>query len=271
MKVILFCGGLGTRIREYPESIPKPMIPIGHQPILWHLMNYYSRHGHNDFILCTGYKANIIKDFFLNYRPQAYADCVVSGFGTKVELLGKPEEDWRVALIDTGIWRNIGERLLAVREHVHDEEIFLANYSDGLSDVDLIAMIECFRASGKLACFLAVRPHLSFHFADIERDGALKGFRTADRSDLWINGGFFLFRPGIFDFIRPGEELVQEPFTRLIEADALMAYKHEGFWRAMDTLKDRQMLEDMVEQGAMPWRASAAGGTSSLPLAIAGS
>lgn len=270
MKVILFCGGLGTRIREYPESIPKPMIPIGHQPILWHLMNYYSQRGHNEFILCTGYKANVIKDFFLNYRPQAYADCIVSGFGTKVELIGKPEQDWRIALIDTGIWRNIGERLLAVREHVCDEEIFLANYSDGLSDVDLDEMIERFRASDKLACFLAVRPHLSFHFADIEPDGSMRGFRTAGRSDLWINGGFFLFRPGIFDFIRPGEELVQEPFTRLIEANALMAYKYEGFWRAMDTLKDRQILEDMVEQGAMPWRLTDADGGRP-PRAVAGS
>lgn len=270
MKVVLFCGGLGTRIREYPESIPKPMIPIGHQPILWHLMSYYSQYGHNDFVLCTGYKANVIKDFFLNYRPQAYADCIVSSFGTRVELLGKPEQDWRVALIDTGIWRNIGERLLAVRDHVRDEEIFLANYSDGLSDVNLDEMIERFRASDKLACFLAVRPHLSFHFADLEADGSMKGFRTADRSDLWINGGFFLFRLGLFDFIKPGEELVQEPFARLIEAGALMAYKHEGFWRAMDTLKDRQILEDMVEQGDMPWRTTGSD-KGRLSLAVAGS
>ncbi|BCP53485.1 glucose-1-phosphate cytidylyltransferase [Kaistia sp. 32K] len=270
MKVVLFCGGLGTRIREYPESIPKPMIPIGQQPILWHLMNYYSQYGHTDFVLCTGYKANVIKDFFLNYRPQAYADCVVSDFGAKVEMLGTPEQDWRVALIDTGMWRNIGERLLAVRDHVRNEEIFLANYSDGLSDVDLTEMIARFRASGKLACFLAVRPQLSFHFADIAGDGAVKGFATSDRSDLWINGGFFLFRPGIFDFVREGEELVLEPFARLIEAGELMAYKYEGFWRAMDTLKDRQVLEEMVEQGRMPWRQAERAG-STTPLAISAS
>lgn len=259
MKVVLFCGGLGTRIREYPESVPKPMIPIGHQPILWHLMNYYSQHGHNEFILCTGYKANVIKEFFLNYRPQAYADCVVSGFGSKVEILGAPEQDWRVTLIDTGIWRNIGERLMAVREHVRDEEIFLANYSDGLSDVDLADMVSQFRASGKLGCFLAVRPPLSFHFADIANDGAVQGFKTSDGSDLWINGGFFLFRPGIFDYLGEGEELVLRPFSQLIEAGELMAYKHEGFWRAMDTLKDRQILEEMVEQGTMPWRLAGGG------------
>jgi glucose-1-phosphate cytidylyltransferase len=146
MKVVLFCGGLGTRIREYSESIPKPMIPVGHQPILWHVMQYYSEYGHTDFVLTLGYKANIIKEFFLSYRPQVYADCVVSGFGANVELLGgEPEQDWRVTLIDTGIWRNIGERLWAVRDQVKDEEIFLANYADGLTDVDLDDMVERFR------------------------------------------------------------------------------------------------------------------------------
>jgi glucose-1-phosphate cytidylyltransferase len=267
MKVVLFCGGLGTRIREYPESVPKPMIPIGQQPILWHLMNYYSHFGYTDFVLCTGYKSNVIKDFFLNYRPQIYADCVVSAFGTRVELLGTTGQDWRIALIDTGIWRNIGERLLAARSQVQGEEIFLANYSDGLSDVDLDQMVDRFRASGKLACFLAVRPPLSFHFAEFDAAGAVQGFQGSDSSDLWMNGGFFLFRSEIFEFIREGEELVVEPFRRLIEANALMAYKHEGFWRAMDTLKDRQILEEMVEQGRMPWRPVASGSAPSLSLA----
>ena len=254
MKVVLFCGGLGTRIREYGENTPKPMIPIGNRPILWHVMNYYSRYGHRDFILCLGYKANVIKDFFLSYQPHAYADCVVSGFGRKVELLGQPEEDWRVTLIDSGIWRNIGERLWAVRDHVKGEEIFLANYSDGLTDVDLDDMIDRFRKSGKVACFLATRPPLTYHLADIAGDGRVREFRSSDRSDIWINGGYFLLRREIFDYMNEGEELVLEPFNRLVEADQLIAYKHHGFWRAMDTLKDRQVLEDMVEQGRMPWR-----------------
>ena len=254
MKVVLFCGGLGTRIREYSDSIPKPMIPIGHQPILWHVMQYYSQYGHRDFVLCLGHKANVIKDFFLGYKPQQYADCVVSGYGANVELLGKPNEDWRVTLIDTGIWRNIGERLWAVREHLQEEEIFLANYSDGLTDVNLNEMIGSFRRSGKLACFLAVRPPLTYHLADIGPDGRVREFRPSDRSDIWINGGYFLLRRQIFDYMRDGEELVQEPFQRLIERELLMAYKHERFWRSMDTLKDRQALEDMVEQGKMPWR-----------------
>jgi glucose-1-phosphate cytidylyltransferase len=254
MKVVLFCGGLGTRIREYGENTPKPMIPIGNRPILWHVMNYYSRYGHRDFILCLGYKSNVIKDFFLSYQPHAYADCVVSGFGRKVELLGQPEEDWRVTLIDSGIWRNIGERLWAVRDHVKGEEIFLANYSDGLTDADLDDMIDRFRKSGKVACFLATRPPLTYHLADILDDGRVREFRSSDRADIWINGGYFLLRREIFDYMNEGEELVLEPFNRLVEADQLIAYKHHGFWRSMDTLKDRQVLEDMVEQGRMPWR-----------------
>ena len=148
MKVVLFCGGLGTRIREYSENIPKPMIPIGNQPILWHIMNYYSQYGHSDFVLCLGYKSNIVKEFFLNYRPHAFADCVVSEFGSKVELLNEPIPDWRVSLIDTGIWRNIGERLWAVRDHVKGEDMFLANYSDGLTDVNLDEMVDRFKRSG---------------------------------------------------------------------------------------------------------------------------
>jgi len=254
MKVVLFCGGLGTRIREYSEHIPKPMIPVGHHPILWHVMQYYSQYGHQDFILCLGYKANVIKEFFLNYRPQTFCDCVVSGLGNHVELLEEPEENWRVTLIDTGIWRNIGERLWAVREHVQGEEMFLANYSDGLTDVDLDDMIARFRASNKLACFVAIRPPLTYHLVDMDPTGRVRDFVSSDRSEIWINGGYFLMRPEIFDYMHDGEELVLEPFKRLIADDKLMAYKHEGFWRSMDTLRDRQMLEDLVERGEMPWR-----------------
>ena len=253
MKTVLFCGGLGTRIRDYSENVPKPMIPIGDKPILWHLMQYYSEYGHQDFVLCLGYKANVIKEFFLNYRPHIYADCVVSGFGDNIETLGDPQRDWRITMIDTGLWRNIGERLFAVRPYVEGEEMFLANYSDGLSDVDLPAMIEAFRKSGKTACFLAVRPSFSLHLVDMDERQGQRLASTKD-ANLWINGGFFIFRSEIFDYLREGEELVEAPFRRLIEADQLLAFKHEGFWRPMDTLKDKEVLEDMVEQGSMPWR-----------------
>lgn len=251
--MVLFCGGLGTRIREYSENIPKPMIPVGHQPIVRHLMEYYSSYGHKDFVLCLGYKSQIIKEFFINLKPYTFSDCVVSGGGSDVEIIGGQPEDWRVALIDTGVWRNIGQRLRAVRRHVENEPIFMANYSDGLSDVDLDDMVERFRASDKVACFLAVRPPLTYHLVDMAEDDRVREFRSSQRADIWINGGYFLFRPEIFDYIREGEELVLEPFQRLIDRNLLMAYRHTGFWRSMDTLRDWQSLQDLVERGEMPW------------------
>ncbi|CAD7044415.1 glucose-1-phosphate cytidylyltransferase [Pseudorhizobium endolithicum] len=266
MKVVLFCGGRGTRIREYSENIPKPLIPLGGQPIMRHVMEYYASFGHHEFVLCLGYKANAIKDFFINSRPESFSDCVVSGSGG-VEILGDIRRDWRVSLIDTGIWRNIGERLWAVRHHVQNERMFLANYSDGLTDVDLTDMVAQFEASGKLACFLAVRPPLTYHLAEIEPDGRVSRFRSSETSDMWINGGYFLMRPAIFDYMRDGEELVLEPFSRLIAENQLLAYKYDGFWRSMDTLRDWQTLEAMVERGDMPWLNYATDNSSKISVA----
>jgi glucose-1-phosphate cytidylyltransferase len=220
-------------------------------------MNYYSQYGHKDFVLCLGYKANTVKEFFLNYKTQTYGDVIVEG--SKVELLGPREEDWRVAMIDTGVWRNIGSRLWAVRDHVKNEEMFCANYSDGLSDVNLDDMIAKFKASDKIACFLAVHPPVTYHLADIAADGKVNAFITSDRSEIWINGGFFLLKPEIFDYMSDGEELVVEPFARLIKENKLMAYRHTGFWRSMDTLRDRQVLEEMMEKGEMPWKVNGNG------------
>jgi len=254
MKVVLFCGGLGTRIRDYSEAIPKPMIPVAHHPILWHIMEYYSHYGHRDFVLCLGYKANVIKEYFLNSQHSKHGDCVVSNFGKSIEVIGEKPPDWRISLVDTGIWRNIGQRLLAVRDLVADDEYFLANYSDGLTDAPLTDMIDAFRSSGKVGCFIAVRPPFNFHLAEFNGDGAVRRIRSSQQVDMWINGGFFIFRNKIFDYICEGEELVLEPFNRLIEANELMAYRYEGFWRAMDTMRDRQVLEELVERGEMPWR-----------------
>ncbi len=254
MKVVLFCGGLGTRIRDYSETIPKPMIPVGQQPILWHVMQYYSQYGHRDFVLCLGYKANAFKEFFLNWRQSTYSDCVISNSGV-VEYLGERLHDWRVTLVDTGMWRNIGQRLLAVREHLKDEDMFLANYSDGLSDAPLPQMIETLRERNKVGCFLAVRPPLTFHLVEFDDKGTLKRLRASADADIWVNGGYFVFTNKIFDYIEEGEELVVEPFQRLIEAGQLIGFRHEGFFRAMDTLKDKQILEDMVERGHTPWQA----------------
>jgi glucose-1-phosphate cytidylyltransferase len=254
MKVVLFCGGLGTRIREYSDSVPKPMIPIGQQPILWHVMQYYCHYGHRDFVLCLGYKSNYVKEYFLNFRAETQGDILITSGPNKFEPIGPRPAEWRIALIETGLWRNIGERLMAVRSHVEGEEMFLANYSDGLTDLNLDAMIEAFKASNKIGCFLAVHPPLTYHIAEIRDDGAVQAFRSSSNSEIWINGGYFIFRREIFDYIKPGEELVLEPFERLIADDQLMAMKYEGFWRSMDTLRDRQVLEDMVDQGRMPWR-----------------
>ena len=254
MKVVLFCGGAGMRLRGYVDDVPKPMVQIGTRPILWHLMKYYAHFGHKDFILCLGYKANVIKDYFLNYKQTANSDCVISQFGKRVEILGEQPPDWRVALVDTGAWRNIGERLVAVTHFVQNEEIFLANYSVGLTDAPLADMIDSFKKSGKVACFIAIHPPISFHLAEFDKQGAVRRLRSSQESGIWINGGCFIFRNKIFDYIREGGELVLEPFNRLIEGGHLMAYKYEGFWRAMDTLRDWQLLEDMVERGNIPWR-----------------
>jgi glucose-1-phosphate cytidylyltransferase len=230
------------------------MIPIGHQPMLLHIMQYYSYYGHRDFVLCLGYKANVIKDYFRDFDPSAYSDCVISEFGKKIEILGASPPDWRVTLVDTGVWRNIGQRLMAVRHLVKDEEYFLANYSDGLTDAPLSDMIDRLKKSGKVGCFIAVRPPFNFHLAEFGEQGAVARMRSSQESEIWINGGYFVFSNKIFDYMRDSEELVLEPFNRLIAAQQLIAYKHEGFWRAMDTLQDKRVLEDMVERGAMPWR-----------------
>ncbi len=253
MKVVLFCGGRGTRIREYSETIPKPMVPVGQYPIIWHVMQYYMHYGHNEFILCLGHKADVIKNYFLNYRVTIDRDFVISEHGSRVDVLGGNGTDWRVALIDTGLWRNVGERLLAVRHLLEDEEIFLVNYSDGLTDAPLDSIVEDFRTRDKIGCFLAVHPSATYHLVRFDEHDAVKSFQVSNQSDVWINGGFFVFRREIFDFIREGEELVVEPFNRLLEKNALAAYKHRGFWASMDTLKDKMDLENMMEHGQMPW------------------
>jgi len=179
---------------------------------------------------------------------------VISDHGRKVEVLGEMPPDWRVTLVDTGMWRNIGERLVAVKHLVKDEEFFLANYSDGLTDAPLPAMIDMLKQSGKIGCFVTVRAPLNFHLAEVEPDGVVARLRTSSEADMWINGGYFIFGNRIFDYIRDGEELVLEPFNRLIAERQLIAYRHEGFFRPMDTMRDKQALEDMVDKGNMPWR-----------------
>ncbi len=253
MKVVLFCGGLGMRLKEYSEIIPKPMINIGYRPILWHLMKYYAHFGHKEFILALGYKADTIKDYFLRYDECVSNDFVLDGGSGKPTLLNSDIQDWKITFVDTGTHANIGMRLRAVRKHVEMDEAFLANYSDGLSDLPLPALVDFHKRSGKVAAFLCVSPAQSFHTVTLREDGQVTGIRDLSKSGVSINGGFFAFRREIFDYLKDGEELVQEPFQRLIELRQLVAFQYGGFWASMDTFKDKQRLDDLNARGEAPW------------------
>ncbi len=253
MKVVLFCGGLGMRMREYSEAVPKPMVPIGYRPILWHVMKYYAHYGHKDFILCLGYKANVIKQYFLNYDECYSNDFVYSQGGKKLELLARDIEDWNITFVDTGLHANIGQRLKAARKFLEHEKMFLANYTDGLSDLRLSEMVQDFKKQDKIAGFVGVKPNASFHLIEMDGDGLVKDIHHIAESNQRINGGFFVFRHEIFDYMRDGEELVHEPFKRLIAARQLIGYPHDGFWACMDTVKEVQQLEELYAQGRAPW------------------
>jgi glucose-1-phosphate cytidylyltransferase len=253
MKVVLFCGGLGTRLREFSETIPKPLVPIGYRPLLWHLMRYYAHYGHDEFILCLGYRADLIKEFFLGYNEALFSDVRVSDGGQRIEYLEDDVQNWQVTLVDTGENANIGQRLVAVAPYLEDEEMFLANYSDGLSDLALDDYIEDFAVSGSIARFLSVRPSHSFHSVVVGDEGIVSEIAPAQRTDLWINGGFFVFRREIFDYIKSGEELVEEPFQRLIREQRLSTRQHDGFWACIDTLKEKVAFDTMYAKGDTPW------------------
>jgi glucose-1-phosphate cytidylyltransferase len=255
LKVVIFCGGLGVRMGEETQRVPKPMIQIGGKPILWHIMRYYASWGHTDFVLCLGYKGEVIKEYFLSYNEALFNDFVLeqNGSGTKLELLSRDLGEWRITFVDTGFNATIGERLKAVESHLTDAE-FLATYGDGLTDAPLPAVIDAFRASGKTAMFISVRPEFNAHLVTADEDGTVLTIEDMSRSHVRINGGFFVFRREIFDLIEPGEELVEEPFERLIARRELVAYPYEGFFGPMDTIKDRQRLEALHESGRAPWR-----------------
>jgi glucose-1-phosphate cytidylyltransferase len=254
MKVVLFCGGLGMRLREYSEVTPKPLVEVGSRPILWHLMKYYAHFGHKDFILCLGHGAAAIKDFFLKYNECTFNDFVYTAGGRQVELLRKDIDDWRITFVDTGLHSNIGERLQRVRQYVDGEDVFLANYADGLSDLDLNAYIESFVRGGKIACFVSVRVPHTFHIVKSDAENNVTKLELVTQSSVRINGGFFVLRKEIFECMRPGEELVVQPFERLIQKQALVAVPYDGFWRAVDTFKDKIQLDDLAAQGNVPWQ-----------------
>ena len=254
MKVVLFCGGLGMRIRD-AENLPKPMVQIGYRPILWHVMKYYAHFGHKDFILCLGHRADAIKNYFRNYDECASNDFVLSGGGKQLDLINSDIHDWRITFVDTGVNSNIGQRLKAVEKYLEGEEEFLANYSDGLTDLPLPQQLDHFHKYDKIASFLCVRPNLSYHLVSLQSgpSSLVSTINAINNGTVRINGGFFVFKKQIFDYIRDKEELVMEPFQRLLEKEQLIGYAYDGFWASMDTFKDKQQLENLYSGGNAPW------------------
>jgi len=254
LKVVLFCGGLGMRVREYSESIPKPLVHIGERPILWHIMKYYAHYGHKEFILCLGWKADVIKEYFRDRNGMARHGANESAKSNGPEQIRYDEEGWDITFVDTGSDACIGQRLKAVQPYLEGEEVFLANYADGLTDLPLPDIIDGFRETNPVGMFISVRPtYCSFHSVTSQRDGTVSGIEPIVETDVWMNGGFFTFSHEIFDYIRDGEDLVEEPFKRLIAACKLRTMKFDGFWACMDTHKEKQMLEDMHASGSAPW------------------
>jgi glucose-1-phosphate cytidylyltransferase len=252
MKVVLFCGGLGTRLGNGAEGVPKPMVKIGYRPVLWHIMKYYAHYGHHEFILCLGYRADLIKEYFINYNEYLSNDFTLSNGGKTIVLENADIRDWRITFVDTGLRANIGQRLKAVEKYLQGEEMFLANYADGLTNLPLPDMIDFFAKSGKIGSFVCVKPSQTFHIVSLGDQDIVQDIRYVKDTNITINGGYFIFRKEIFEYIKNGEELVQQPFRRLIQERQLIGYRYEHFW-CMDTFKEQQELTDMYNQGHAPW------------------
>jgi glucose-1-phosphate cytidylyltransferase len=253
MKVILFCGGLGTRLREYSETIPKPMVEIGYRPIIWHLMKYYAHYGHKEFILCLGYRSDYIKNYFLKYDECLSNDFVLSKGGQEIHLYNSDISEWTITFVDTGLNANIGQRLKAVERYLGDDEVFMANYTDGLADLPLPAYIDSFYKQDKIGCFMCARPSQTFHLVSADNEGLVTSIEPIETSEMYVNGGYFIFKRDLFKYINDGEELVCEPFQRLIAEKQLVTYRHNGFWLSMDTFKEKKLFDELYVRGERPW------------------
>ena len=253
MKVVLFCGGLGMRMRDGVTSGPKPMAMIGDRPLMWHVMRYYAHFGHTDFMLCLGYGASYVKDFFLNYDETRSNDFVLEGGARQVKLFKTDISDWRITFVDTGLNSAIGERLRRVRRFVDGEDMFLANYADVFTDAPLPDMIERFAASDAVVSLLAVPPKSSHHVVDVGDDGLITQVTAVKDLRQWENGGYFVLRPEIFDHLHEGEDLVQDALGRLIPRRRVLAYPYKGYWSPADTVKERAQMEERYYRGHCPW------------------
>ncbi|GAB2583285.1 sugar phosphate nucleotidyltransferase [Kribbella endophytica] len=253
MKVVIFCGGLGLRMRSGVDSAPKPMMTIGDRPVLWHVMRYYAHFGHTEFILCLGFGGAAVKEYFLRYEETHSNDFVMTKGGQKVELLDSDISEWRITFVDTGIDTSIGERLRRVRPYLDDDDVFLANYGDVLTDAPMDKIIDHVLASDVTASLLAVPPQSSFHVVEFGPDARINALRSVTDLPLWINGGYFVLKKEVFDVLHQGEDLVGDAFPRLAAMGRLEAIPHHGFWAPMDTLKERSQLEELYRSGTKPW------------------
>lgn len=254
MKTVILCGGLGTRLSEETQLRPKPMVEVGGRPILWHIMKIYERFGMNDFVLALGYKGEFIKDYFLNYHHRM-SDLTMHLKSGQVDFSNPTAEDWHVSLIDTGSSTMTGGRLLRLRSRLESGGTFMLTYGDGVADVDIATLLAFHHSHGRLATVTAVRPVVRFGELTIKGEQVVNFQEKPQAAEGWINGGFFVFEPAIFDFIDGDDTLLErEPLERLAQFNQLMAYHHTGYWQCMDTIRDKQALEDLWATGKAPWR-----------------
>ncbi|MEV6278711.1 glucose-1-phosphate cytidylyltransferase [Nocardia sp. NPDC051832] len=251
MKVVLFCGGYGMRMRDGSDLLPKPMQLVGPRPLLWHVMRYYAHYGHKEFILCLGYGATHIKNFFRTYDESVSNDFVIRD--GQVELLREDISDWSITFVDTGVESAIGERLRRVRTYLDGDERFLANYADVLTDAPLDTMIGKFEESGAAASMMVVPPQQSFHCVDLTPNGEVKDIMPVSRMPLWENGGYFVLTQEVFDLLPRGGDLVADACGALAGQGRLFGYQHLGFWKPADTFKERAELDDAYRTGKRPW------------------
>ena len=257
MKTAILCGGYGTRIRDVTDNIPKPMIPIGNLPILWHIMKYYASWGHKDFILCLGYKSEAVKDFFINYK-QRVSDFTISLDGKQPPRYYNDfsEADWSVTLAETGLNAMTGARIRKIKRYIGSDDTFMLTYGDGVGNIDIDALLEFHKSHGKALTLTGVQPPGRFGELTIGEGGLVQGFNEKPQSvGGCINGGFFVCDKRLFDYLDEREDLVfeRDPMERLVKDGQLMVFRHEGFWQPMDTAREYQLLNDLYSKGSAPW------------------
>lgn len=254
LPAVILAGGLGTRIREETEFKPKPMVEIGGRPIIWHIMKHLSSYGIKRFVICIGYKGDLIRDYFLNYRARNNDFTVSLGF--KEELIFHSdhlESNWTVTVAETGALKNTGGRVHAIQKYVSGEE-FLCTYGDGLSDLNINELYEFHSTKNQIATVTAVRPLSRFGLMELDPTGTVQNFKEKPQAEGWVNGGFFIFKPQVFDYLSEDVVLENEPLQKLASDGQLSAFRHEGFWQPMDTFRESKILNDLWASGQAPWR-----------------